>query len=249
MTSADANVRTELPMSKVQVFNAERTAGSGTGPRRATSFVLVGALLGLAWSSGLRGFMAQVAGNESTVGWTLTFLWVLLPGVLIGGLLGWAEHRRRVGRRRRWLALSPLLFSAILFSRPWDILSVFEDGIGGGALGVPLFGIVGGYALAGRLTWVRVLCGMVAASTIPIWALTVTSFAPHLAVDSPRGAWAALYYYSFMATLMLACAIPLRASPVARDHRQSMEGETDLSVPVGLPARPLPAKTTRSSPA
>jgi hypothetical protein len=126
---------------------------------------------------------------------------------------------------------------------------VFEDGIGGGALGVPLFGIVGGYALAGRLTWVRVLCGMVAASTIPIWALTVTSFAPHLAVDSPRGAWAALYYYSFMATLMLACAIPLRASPVARDHRQSMEGETDLSVPVGLPARPLPAKTTRSSPA
>ena len=47
-------------------------------------------------------------------------------------------------------------------------------------------------------------------------ALTVTSFAPHLAVDSPRGAWTALYYYSFMAILMLACAIPLRASPVPR---------------------------------
>ena len=58
MTSADASVRTEPPMS-VQIFDAERTAGSGT-----------------------------------TAGWTLTFLWVLLPGVLIGGLLGWAEHRR-----------------------------------------------------------------------------------------------------------------------------------------------------------
>jgi hypothetical protein len=107
-----------------------------------------------------------------------------------------------------------LLFTAILFSRPWDILSVFEDGLCGGVLGVPLFGMAGGYALAGGLRWGRIPCGVVAASTIPIWALTVTSFAPHLAVDSPRGAWAALYYYSFMATLMLACAIPLRASPV-----------------------------------
>jgi hypothetical protein len=82
--------------------------------------------------------MAQVAGAESTVTWTLTFLWVLLPGVLIGALLGWAEHRRRMNRRRRWLFLSPLLFTGILLSKPWDILSVFEDGLGGGALGVPL---------------------------------------------------------------------------------------------------------------
>ena len=79
---------------------------------------------------------------------------------------------------------------------------------------MPLFGMAGGYALAGNVTWVRALCGVVAVSTIPIWALTVTSFAPHLAVDSPRGAWTALYYYSFMAILMLACAIPLRASSV-----------------------------------
>jgi hypothetical protein len=96
------------------------------------------------------------------------------------------------------------------------ILSVFQDGLGGGALGVPLFGMAGGYALAGSVTWVRALCGVVAVGTIPIWALTATSFAPHLAVDSPRGAWTALYYYSFMAILMLAGAIPLRAGPVPR---------------------------------
>jgi hypothetical protein len=96
------------------------------------------------------------------------------------------------------------------------ILSVFQDGLGGGALGVPLFGMAGGCALAGSVMWVRALCGVVAVGTIAIWALTVTSFAPHLAVDSPRGAWTALYYYSFMAILTLACAIPLRASPVRR---------------------------------
>jgi hypothetical protein len=203
-------------MSTVEGLKVEPTVSSAQGTHGATSLIIIGALCGLAWSSGLRGFMAQVAGDESTVTWTLTFVWVLVPGVLIGGLLGWAEHRRRIGRRRRWLFLSPLLFSAVLFSKPWDILSVFEDGLGGGALGVPLFGMAGGYALAGSVTWVRALCGVVAVSTIPIWALTVTSFAPHLAVDSPRGAWTALYYYSFMAILMLACAIPLRASPVPR---------------------------------
>ena len=201
-------------MSTVEGLEAEPTVSSTPGAYGATSLILIGALCGLAWSTGLRGFMAEVAGDESAVTWTLTFLYVLLPGVLIGGLLGWAEHRRRTSRRRRWLFLSPLLFTAILLSRPWDILSVFEDGVGGGAIGVPLFGMAGGYALAGNVKWVRALCGVVAVSTIPIWALTVTSFAHHLAVDSPRGAWTALYYYSFMAILMLACAIPLRVSPV-----------------------------------
>ena len=172
-------------MSTAEGLKVEPTVSSAQGTYGATSLIIIGALCGLAWSSGLRGFMAQVAGNESTVTWTLTFVWVLLPGVLIGGLLGWAEHRRRIGRRRRWLFLSPLLFSAILFSKPWDILSVFEDGLGGGAIGVPLFGMAGGYALAGSVTWVRALCGVVAVSTIPIWALTVTSFAPTSPLTHP----------------------------------------------------------------
>jgi hypothetical protein len=39
--------------------------------------------------------------------------------------------------------------------------------------------------------------------------MTVTSFAgPGLALDTPRGAWVAVYYWSFLAVLMLACAIP-----------------------------------------
>ena len=50
-----------------------------------------------------------------------------------------------------------------------------------------------------------ILSGAVALTAIPIWALTVTSFAGSgLAVDTPRGAWVAVYYWSFLAVLMLA---------------------------------------------
>jgi hypothetical protein len=57
------------------------------------------------------------------------------------------------------LALAPLLFSAILFSRPLDLLSIFEDGVGGGAIGVSLYGLLGGYALSGRWRLVDVAVG------------------------------------------------------------------------------------------
>jgi hypothetical protein len=158
----------------------------GSGP---TLTLLVGGLCGLAWAAGLRGFMAQIAGSESTVDWAGTFGWILLPGIGVGALLGWAEHLRTSDGRRgwRWLALAPLLFSAILFSRPLDMLSIFEDGLGGGAIGVPLYGMLGGYALAGSgPRWARIVSGAVALTAIPIWALTVTSFAgPGLAVDTP----------------------------------------------------------------
>jgi hypothetical protein len=80
-------------------------------------------------------------------------------------------------------------------------------------IGVPLNGMLGGYALSGRgPRWARIVSGAVALTAIPIWALTVTSFAgPGLAVDTPRGAWVAVYCWSFLAVLILACSIPHRA--------------------------------------
>jgi hypothetical protein len=74
-----------------------------------------------------------------------TFGWILVPGIGVGVLLGWAEQLRTSGGRRgwRWLALAPLLFSAIVFSRPLDLLSILEDGLGGGAIGVSLYGLLG----------------------------------------------------------------------------------------------------------
>jgi hypothetical protein len=181
----------------------------------AAGLVLLGGLLGFAWAAGLRGFMAQVTPEGSSVSWSGTFGYVLLPGLVIGMLLGWAEHIRRTGGRRgwRWLALSPLLFAAVLFSKgPLQVLAIFEDGLGSGAVGVPLYAMAGGYAISHRgPRWGRIACGTVALTVIPIWAITVESFAgADLAVTTPRGLWVALYYYSFLAVLMIASAIPHR---------------------------------------
>jgi hypothetical protein len=114
------------------------------------------------------------------------------------------------------LALAPLAFTAVLFSDPLDMASTFVDGLGGGALALPLYGTAGGYAVSGRgLARGRAVCGLLAFTVAPIWAFTVSSFAPHLALDTPRGAWVAVHYYSLMAILMLACSIPHR-SPAQR---------------------------------
>jgi len=182
---------------------------------RRVVLVLLGGLCGLAWAAGMRGFMAQLVQEDSSVSWSGTFGYILLPGLLIGLLLGWAEHLRRSGGRRRWrwLALSPLLFAAILFSEgPLGVLGLFEDGLGGGAIGVPLYAMAGGYAISGRgPRWGRLAGGLLALTAVPIWALTVESFAgADLAVTTPRGLWVAVYYYSFLALLMVAAAIPHR---------------------------------------
>ena len=182
---------------------------------RRVVLVLLGGLCGLAWAAGLRGFMAQIVHEDSSVSWSGTFGYILLPGLLIGLLLGWAEHLRRSGGRRhwRWLALSPLLFAAVLFSEgPLGVLGLFEDGLGGGAIGVPLYAMAGGYAISGRgPRWGRLAGGLLALTAVPIWALTVESFAgADLAVTTPRGLWVAVYYYSFLALLMVAAAIPHR---------------------------------------
>ena len=198
---------------------AAQTAAAGTrvtdDQKGRAALVLLGGLCGLAWAAGLRGFMAQIVQEDSSVRWSGTFGYILLPGLLIGMLLGWAEHLRRSGGRRRWrwLALSPLLFAAVLFSEgPLGVLGLFEDGLGGGAIGVPLYAMAGGYALSGRgPRWGRLAGGLLALTAVPIWAFTVESFAgPDLAVTTPRGLWVALYFYSFLALFMVAAAVPHR---------------------------------------
>lgn len=181
---------------------------------RALPLFVGGGACGLAWAAGLRGFMAQIT-EDSSVSWSGTFGYILLPGILVGALLGWAEHIRRTGSRPgwRWLALAPLAFTAVLFSEgPLGVLGIFENGLGGGALGVPLYAMAGGYAISGRGPRSgRVVCGVLALTVIPLWAATVESFAgPDLAIHTPRGLWVALYYYSFLALFMLAASIPHR---------------------------------------
>jgi hypothetical protein len=221
--------RQETAMSKVEpgehgrtvaagrtVRRRARDGGSAPGASSLAPLLALGGVFGLAWAAGLRGFMAEVAGPASRVDWAGTFGWILLPGVVTGLLLGWAEFLRRTGGRRgwRWLALSPLVLAAVVLHRPWDLpLLLAEDPLGGGAVGVTLYGMAAGYALSGRgRLRGRLVCGALAMTAIPLWAMTVPGFGgPGLAVTTPRGLWVALYYWSFLAVLGLACAIPHRA--------------------------------------
>jgi len=202
--------------------------------RRAPSAVpllAIGGVCGLAWAAGLRGFMAELAGSDSTVAWYGTFAQILLPGLSTGVLLGWAEHIRRTGGRRgwRWLATAPLAFTIAVFVSP-DVFKavangqpLLSGGIGGGAIAVPLFGMAGGYALSGRgPLWSRIVLGVVAVAPIPAWAFASPAFGPEFALATPRGAWLALLCTSYMATSHHACTIPHRpvlpAAPEAQPH-------------------------------
>jgi hypothetical protein len=92
----------------------------GPEPRSATpaggttvwAWTAGGGVCGLAWAGALRAYMVELVGHESVFTWGGTFGAILLPGALAGGLIGWAEYRRRTGRRRgqAWLILAPLPF-------------------------------------------------------------------------------------------------------------------------------------------
>jgi hypothetical protein len=190
--------------------------------RSAAPLLAIGGVCGLTWAAALRGFMAELAGAGSDVSWYGTFAQVLLPGAVVGVLLGWAEQIRRTGGRGgwRWLAAAPLAFTVAVFVSPAVFNAVLNGqpllggGIGGGAIALPLFGMAGGYAISGRgPRWSRILLGVIALAPIPSWAFASSAFGPAVALSTPRGAWVALFFYSLIATLDLACAIPHR--PVA----------------------------------
>ena len=187
------------------------TNAAGLSP---ASLMTIGAVSGLAWAAGLRGLMAEIVGADSGVDWIGTFVWVLLPGLFVGLLLGWAEHLRRTGGRHRWrwLAWSPLVFSSVVVSNP----GILGEGLGVGALAVPLFGMAGGYALSSRAPiWARLACALFALLPVPAWAFSATLVGPGLALDTARGAWVAMYYWTFLAVLAFACSIPHREVIVA----------------------------------
>ena len=170
-----------------------RTERPQRAPSRNASLAFLlslGAVCGLAWAASLRGFMAQVAGAESGVSWSGTFGWILAPGVATGLLLAWAEYIRRTGGRRgwRWLALAPLTFAGVLLPGLLDPATMFEGGIGGGAIGVPLSAWPAGTPYRVAVPWWRGSAAALFLTMIPIWALTVTSFGgPGLAVDTHAG--------------------------------------------------------------
>jgi hypothetical protein len=156
-------------------------AHSAAAGRRAWPLVAAGAVVGLTWAAALRGWMIHMAGGASAFHWYGTFALVLAPGLLIGGLLGLAEHRRRTGGSRSlWLTLSPSLFLAAL-ADPAMFKALITQGLGGGAIGVVMFGLAGGHALAGRgRAWWRRTCGVIA-----VLGILLLARLRHPATDRP----------------------------------------------------------------
>ncbi|MFU8946454.1 hypothetical protein ACLRGF_06940 [Mycetocola zhadangensis] len=184
-------------------------AESGRREPRA-QFILLGAVGGLAWAASLRAFMVEIAGAESQFAWLETFVGILLPGITAGALLGWAEIRRRAGRPLRVLILAPLLFPLVTLSLPGQLSTLLTTGLGSGALATPLLGIAGGYALAGSRRWVRIVCGILTVSLVPIAVLAIVVLEIPL---TARSTWTLLLLFSLLAVQAWACAIPLRPVP------------------------------------
>jgi hypothetical protein len=180
------------------------------GPLRPRATAAFGALAGLAWAASLRGFMSDISHDESAFDWTGTYVWILLPGLVIGGLLAYAAIPG--ARHRRWVVASPLLFASVLVPGLLDPGSFLEGGVGAGTFTVPLVCVVGAASFTGRgpLAW-RVVAGLVLVATVPVWAVTAADVGgARFGLGTPHGLWAALFYWSLLATLSLAASIPQR---------------------------------------
>jgi hypothetical protein len=187
--------------------------------RAAVQHVLVGALVGLAWAAALRAYMVEIAGPGSRVEWLGTFAVILLPGVLVGALLGWAEVLRRSGGRRgwRWVAAAPLLFAIAGLLPPGALETFLTTGVGGGALAVPLEGMIGGYAISGRgPLWARIVSGVIAGGFLVTGVLAAPLLRPALDLTTPRGVWVALLFATLIVLLALAASIPHRRVAAAQ---------------------------------
>lgn len=206
----------------------------------------VGALCGLAWACALRAFMWEVAGFDAGVEWAGTFVWVLLPGAVIGALLGWAEYRRWSGPvpHRGWVVWCPMLFAAVLFQNPRDLMDGFEGGIGLAAVAVPAICMAGGYGLSGRGPgWLRAIGLLLLVATLPAWGLTASDVGgPSMALDNPHGAWAALLYWALLATFSLAASIPHRRPLVGAQLPSTSSGSwpRSSSAPSESPSATMP---------
>ena len=181
---------------------------------RAGHYLLVGGICGLAWSSALRGWMAQLAGgmpnSHSVVTWLTLFL-VLLPGTVVGALLAFSAYLWQVGRPgSRWLVLSPALFASALLD-PKILAGLVRNGTGGGSLIVMATALSVG-AVVSRPRWsiMRALFALIGALGLLV-IFGMGGMAAPLA--TPRGAWVSLYGLSLVLLLGLASALPYGSIP------------------------------------
>jgi peptidoglycan/LPS O-acetylase OafA/YrhL len=188
------------------------------GNSTATKHVVVGALIGLAWGSSLRAWMALLAfqlGDLPKVTWQGTIAGILLPAMAVGALDGHAVYAAKTSeqKRWRWVILSPsLLILGPAIVQDHFISNLLKTGMGGGAIGVALVGMLGGYALSGfGPRWTRRVAALLAllfliASIAPVYFADPSS-------DRPPGANEVFIIFVFvllMAQLVAGIGAPSR---------------------------------------
>lgn len=180
--------------------------------------VLASSFLGVAWGASLRGWMAWLAadlGDLPRFTWSGTFGGILLPAAVVGALLGAASYdaETSVSTRWRWAILSPLMFpvAAAVVTENF-VPRLITTGMGGGAIGVALIGVLGGYALSGfGASWLRwisgTLMGLFAVATVyPFFA----SGSASVASPSASKAYGALLFALLMILLIAGVSAPAR---------------------------------------
>jgi hypothetical protein len=192
---------------------------AGLGNFKAiTRRVAIGTFLGLAWGASLRAWMALLAlkfEEPPQFTWNGTFGAVLLPTALVGAMLGGAIYVAETSDRKRWrwATLLPLLLvlgPAIVTD---DFLSILvTTGMGGGAIGVALIGLLGGYAFSGfGALWTRWVSGLLSLFFI-LGAVYGVYFSAGSATVTPGGSevFGALLFVLLMALLITGVSAPSR---------------------------------------
>ena len=176
-----------------------------------------GAFWGLAWGASLRAWMVVLAlefGDDPQFTWDGTFLVILLPSALMGALLNGARFSLKHGKQHwRGTAIAPLLLiiGPLLFIEDF-LPTLISTGLGGGAIGVALIGLLGGYGLSRRRTgWLKRLAGLLALLLIGATGYSVFfSDQTRLGLPTARQAFGALFFVVLMVLLISAASIPYR---------------------------------------
>lgn len=188
------------------------------GEYSATRDVVLGAILGLTWAASLRAWMTTLAfqlGDAPSLTWLGTFVGILLPATLMGALVGRALYAAKTSERERWrwAILAPLLLvlgPAIV--QPGFLSTLLATGMGGGAIGVALVGVLGGFAFSGLGNkWIRSISGLLAvlfalASVAPVY---LTGSSPGLPPSASEVFGAGLFFL-LMALLVAGISAPFR---------------------------------------
>lgn len=187
--------------------------------RAAAKHIVFGAVLGLAWGCSLRAWMALLAlqlGDNPKITWQGTVAGVLLPAMLVGALDGRAVYAAKTSDRRRWrwAILSPsLLVLGPLLTQENFISTLLTTGMGGGAIGVALIGMLGGYAFSGfGPKWTRLIAAILAllfliASIVPLYVFGSSPDRPPAASI----AFSVLVFVLLMAGLVAGNSAPSRS--------------------------------------